>query len=133
MSRHGDGFAASGSEERPEDIEFDLSKVSDEELVGVLTGGGFWWNHGVKSLDLPPLWMSDGPHGVRGFYMYKYGEDTSLAFPCLSALASTFDTNLIHKVGELLAAECHRIGNHILLAPTINLHRMPHTGRHFEC
>lgn len=48
-------------------------------------------------------------------------------------MAATWDVELIRRVGRLLAQESRRKGVHVLLAPTVNLHRSPLGGRHFEC
>jgi beta-glucosidase len=53
--------------------------------------------------------------------------------PSPTALAATWDEALIERLGQLLAAECRRKGVDVLLAPTVNLHRSPYGGRHFEC
>lgn len=86
---------------------------------------------GVPRLNLPRLRFSDGPHGARGYGLH--GDQGAALAPCLSALAATFDEALIQRVGEVLGAECAARGAHVLLAPTVNIHRSPITGRHFEC
>jgi beta-glucosidase len=53
--------------------------------------------------------------------------------PSPTALAATWDEERIERLGRLLAAECRRKGVDVLLAPTVNLHRSPYGGRHFEC
>ncbi|SCE53150.1 beta-glucosidase [Streptomyces sp. DvalAA-14] len=59
--------------------------------------------------------------------------DTSLALPSPTALAASWDAELVAELGGLLAAEARRKGVGVLLAPTLNLHRSPGAGRHFEC
>src|SRR5207247_2079418 len=74
---------------------------------------------------------SDGPAGVRG---ERWDErDTSANVPSPTALAATWDEARVERLGDLLAAECRRKGVDVLLAPTVNLHRTPYGGRHFEC
>ena len=74
---------------------------------------------------------SDGPAGVRG---ERWDErDPSANVPSPTALAATWDEARIERLGRLLAAECRRKGVDVLLAPTVNLHRTPYGGRHFEC
>ncbi|MGP4022566.1 glycoside hydrolase family 3 protein [Actinomadura sp. 3N407] len=75
--------------------------------------------------------MSDGPIGVRGTRWR--GPEPSIALPSPTAMAATWDPGLVRRAGNLLAAEARRKGVHVLLAPTINLHRSPLGGRHFEC
>ena len=75
--------------------------------------------------------MSDGPAGVRG---ERWDErEPSANVPSPTALAATWDEARIERLGRLLAFECRRKGVDILLAPTVNLHRSPFGGRHFEC
>jgi beta-glucosidase len=74
--------------------------------------------------------MSDGPIGVRGTRWTA--DDPSVALPSPTALAATWDPELARRAGVLLAQEARRKGVHVLLAPTVNLHRSPLGGRHFE-
>ena len=55
------------------------------------------------------------------------------AFPVGIALASTWNTDLVHKIGQALAEEAQSKGARVLLAPTVNIHRSPLNGRNFEC
>jgi beta-glucosidase len=75
--------------------------------------------------------MSDGPVGVRGTTWSA--ADPSIALPSPTALAATWDPALAREAGRLLGQEARRKGVHVLLAPTVNLHRSPLGGRHFEC
>nr|WP_246519203.1 glycoside hydrolase family 3 C-terminal domain-containing protein [Thermocatellispora tengchongensis] len=74
---------------------------------------------------------SDGPAGVRGEGWDE--RSTSLTLPSATALAATWDEDLVGRLGGLLAAEARRKNVHVVLAPTLNLHRSPLGGRHFEC
>jgi beta-glucosidase len=77
------------------------------------------------------LVTSDGPAGVRG---ERWDErEPSANVPSPTALAATWDEERIERLGRLLAAECRAKGIDVLLAPTVNLHRTPAGGRHFEC
>ena len=53
--------------------------------------------------------------------------------PSPTALAASWDVARVERVARLLAFECRRKGVDVLLAPTVNLHRTPYGGRHFEC
>lgn len=55
------------------------------------------------------------------------------AIQCGTSLAATFDTQLLHEVGEFLAEEAKIKAASMLLAPTINMIRNPRGGRSFEC
>jgi beta-glucosidase len=75
--------------------------------------------------------MSDGPAGVRGEHWDE--RDTSTNVPSPTALAATWDELLVQELGRLLAYEARHKQVDVLLAPTVNLHRTPYGGRHFEC
>nr|WP_083976300.1 glycoside hydrolase family 3 C-terminal domain-containing protein [Herbidospora sakaeratensis] len=102
-----------------------------DRKAALLGGQDMWTLPAAPEIGLPSLVTSDGPIGVRGA-RWMAG-DPAVALPSPTALAATWDVSLARRVGELLAAECRRKGVHVLLAPTVNLHRTPVGGRHFEC
>src|SRR3954463_78654 len=102
-----------------------------EQKVRLLTGADFWSLYPEPAVGLRRLVVSDGPAGGRGETWDERG--TSAHVPSPTALAATWDETRIERLGRLLAAECRRKGVDVLLAPTINLHRTPYGGRHFEC
>jgi len=85
----------------------------------------------LAKLGIPAIKVTDGPNGARGS-SFK-GKVTSACFPVSIALASTWNTALVERVGAALGEETKTKGAHILLAPTVNIHRHPLGGRHFEC
>lgn len=99
-----------------------------EALVDLLAGVDTW--HTPAVADVPAIRMSDGPAGVRGT---DWAGPASASFPCGSALAATFDPDLVHEVGQALGREARSKSAHVLLGPTVNLHRTPVGGRNFEC
>ncbi|WP_394619603.1 glycoside hydrolase family 3 C-terminal domain-containing protein [Lentzea sp. JNUCC 0626] len=108
-----------------------VGKLDLRAKVRLLAGGSVWRTCAEPSIGLRALTFSDGPAGVRG-----PGWDerrTSLAVPSPTALGATWDEDLVHRLGALLAAESRRKGVDVLLAPVLNLHRTPYGGRHFEC
>src|SRR4051794_2340356 len=108
-----------------------LATLSLEGKVRLLTGADFWSLPADPAIGLRRIVMSDGPAGVRG---ERWDErEPSANVPSPTALAATWDVALIERLGRLLAFECRRKGVDVLLAPTVNLHRSPYGGRHFEC
>jgi beta-glucosidase len=106
-------------------------KLSLEQKIRLLTGADFWSLLPEPEIGLRRLVMSDGPAGVRG---ERWDErDPSANIPSPTALAATWDVSRVFAIGGLLAAEARRKGVDVLLAPTVNLHRTPYGGRHFEC
>ena len=108
-----------------------LARLGLERKVRLLTGADFWALHAEPAVGLRRIVTSDGPAGVRG---ERWDErEPSANAPSPTALAATWDEARVERLGGLLAAECRRKGVDVLLAPTINLHRTPFAGRHFEC
>ena len=108
-----------------------LAALSLEQKVRLLTGADFWSLYAEPAIGLRRIVMSDGPAGVRG---ERWDErEPSANVPSPTALAATWDEQLIERLARLLAYECRRKGVDVLLAPTVNLHRSPFGGRHFEC
>ncbi len=101
-----------------------------EDKVRLLTGADMFTLHGEERLGLAPMAFSDGPTGVRGLKFVGGGEVALL--PNATLLAQSWDEDVAHEVGELLADEAERQHIHVVLGPTINLHRSPLGGRLFE-
>ena len=102
-----------------------------EEKVALLTGRDFWNTVPIERIHLSNMLMSDGPAGVRG---ERWDErEPSLNLPSGSALGASWSRDVATAYGHALAAEAHRKGVVAVLGPTINLHRTPYGGRHFEC
>src|SRR6478672_13137754 len=113
------------------DIEERVRALSLEQKVRLVTGADFWALHDEPAIGLRRVVTSDGPAGVRG---ERWDErEPSANVPSPTALAATWDEARVERLGDLLAAECRRKGVDVLLAPTVNLHRSPYGGRHFEC
>ncbi|RYV50788.1 beta-glucosidase family protein [Pengzhenrongella frigida] len=112
------------------DLSARLGALSLEQKVRLLTGADFWALHPEPAAGLRRLVVSDGPAGVRGETWDE--RDTSANVPSPTALAATWDVDRVERIGRLLAFEARRKGVDVLLAPTVNLHRTPYGGRHFE-
>jgi beta-glucosidase len=112
-------------------VEQALGKLDLDAKARILAGQDMWTLPAVPEIGLRSIVMSDGPIGVRG--LKWTADDPSIALPSPTALAATWDPALARRVGNLLAQEARRKGVHVLLAPTVNLHRSPLGGRHFEC
>lgn len=110
------------------DVEQTLAGLSLEDKVRLLAGADNWHTHELPGV--PKMRCSDGPAGVRGT---SWQGPPSASFPCGTALGATFDPDLVREIGEALGREARSKGAHVLLAPTVNLHRTPIGGRNFEC
>lgn len=107
-----------------------LAALGLDDKARLLAGQDLWSLPALPAIGLRSLVMSDGPIGVRG--VRWTAADPSIALPSPTALAATWDPELARRAGRLLAQEARRKGVHVLLAPTVNLHRTPLGGRHFE-
>jgi hypothetical protein len=84
--------------------------------VRLLTGRDGWTLHGAPEIGLRSLVTSDGPSGVRGTLWDE--RDPSLNVPNATALAATWDGDLVEAAGRLIGAEARKKGVNVLLAPT---------------
>lgn len=116
---------------RNDAVEAALGKLDLDTKARLLAGQDMWSLPAVPEIGLKSLVFSDGPIGVRG--VRWTADDPSIALPSPTALAAAWDPALARLAGRLLAQEARRKGVHVLLAPTVNLHRSPLGGRHFEC
>lgn len=119
-------------------IEDLLKELTLEEKVGMIHGAGLFRTEGVERLSIPPLFMSDGPMGVRAEFANDEWknvgttEDFVTYLPCNSAVASTWNKDLAKKTGEVLGEEARGRKKDVILAPGINIKRSPLCGRNFE-
>jgi beta-glucosidase len=111
-------------------VERGLAGLDLETKVRLLTGINFWATYDAPQIGLRAVVVSDGPAGVKGGSIGH--DETTTSLPSPTALAASWDEELIYTVGQLLAGEARRKGIDVLLGPTINLHRSPLGGRHFE-
>jgi len=107
-----------------------LVALTLEEKVQLLTGRDFWNTWPIEKIGLRRILVSDGPSGVRGETWDE--RDPSLNLPSATALASSWDPDIARRYGAAAAVEARRKGVDVVLGPTINLHRSPLGGRHFE-
>ncbi|MGX7828391.1 glycoside hydrolase family 3 C-terminal domain-containing protein [Actinokineospora sp. 24-640] len=122
-------------ERSPDDRDDEIARLADKldlpAKVALLTGATVWSSRAAPEVGLPSLVFSDGPAGVRGPDWDE--RRTSLTLPSPTAVAAAWDLDLARELGELLAEEARARGVAVVLAPTLNLHRSPLGGRHFEC
>ena len=117
------------------DIQSILAQMTLEEKAALCIGASPWTTTPVERLGVPEMIVSDGPHGVRRVPDVNAIAVKSLpatCFPTASCLAATWDTDLIHKMGEALAEECIALDVDVLLGPGANMKRSPLGGRNFE-
>ncbi|SET46056.1 glycoside hydrolase family 3 C-terminal domain-containing protein [Stigmatella erecta] len=110
-----------------------VSQMTLEEKARLLSGNGSWTTHKVERLGIPSIFMADGPHGLRKALGPNTADSVpATCFPTASALASSWNTELIRQVGAALAREAQANDVQLLLGPGINMKRSPLGGRNFE-
>ena len=111
-------------------IESLISELTLEEKVSILSGSSAWHTTAVPRLNIPRVKMTDGPIGARGD---SVSGATSACFPSASCLSSSWDKENVENIAKAIGVEAKSKDADVLLGPTINLHRHPLGGRHFEC
>ena len=119
----------------PDKIKSIIDKMTLEEKAELCTGASAWTTTPIEHLGVPEIIVSDGPHGVRRVPDAKSLVMSSLpatCFPTASCLASTWDVDLLQKMGEALAEEGIALNVDVILGPGVNMKRSPLGGRNFE-
>ena len=114
------------------DIDAALSSLTLAEKCRLVAGETNWRTKAYPDAGVPQLKMSDGPTGLRGEGHGSSGTP-GVAVPAGITLGATWDEQLLAEIGDLLGREARRKRAHVLLGPTVNLHRTPIGGRTFEC
>jgi beta-glucosidase-like glycosyl hydrolase len=114
-----------------------VAQLTLEEKASLVCGASAWTTHAVERLGIRSLRVSDGPHGLRrqpvgGDHLGIYASEPATCFPTGSALASSWNTELLEQVGAALGREARAAGVQVLLGPGINIKRSPLCGRNFE-
>ena len=113
-----------------------ISELALEEKASLCSGRDDWSTQPIERLNIPWIWLSDGPHGLRrapATNKAGYGDQhPATCFPTASALAASWDTDLIYSVGQSLGDECQTLGVNVLLGPGVNIKRSVLGGRNFE-
>lgn len=119
-------------------IESLLPLLTLDEKIDLIHAQSKFSTPGVARLGIPELWMSDGPHGVRGEINWDnwgyadWTNDYITAFPALTCLAASFNPILANKYGESLGEEARYRKKDVILGPGVNIYRTPLNGRNFE-
>lgn len=127
--------AAKPIEERVEDA---LSRLTLREKVALTHAQSKFSSPGVARLGIPDFWMTDGPHGIRPEVLWDewdqagWTNDSCVAYPALTCLAATWDTEMSMLYGKSIGEEARYRNKTVLLGPGVNIYRTPLNGRNFE-
>jgi beta-glucosidase len=119
------------------DVDLVLAELTLEEKAALVSGGDFWHTVAVERLGVPAIMCSDGPHGLRAQmdqadHVGLSGSVPATCFPTASAIASSWDIDLMREVGAAIGREARRWNVSIVLGPGVNIKRSPLCGRNFE-
>ncbi|HOV47973.1 MAG TPA: glycoside hydrolase family 3 C-terminal domain-containing protein [Anaerolineae bacterium] len=119
------------------DIQNLISQMTLEEKAGLCSGADFWHLKGIARLGVPSIMVTDGPHGLRkqagaADHVGLNESVPATCFPTASALAATWNRDLIRQVGVALGEECRQEKVGVILGPGANIKRSPLCGRNFE-
>ena len=115
-----------------------MSRMTLDEKIAIIHAQSKFSSAGVKRLGFPDLWTDDGPHGVRPDVLWDEWEqagqsnDSCVAFPALTCLAASWNTDMARLYGESLGEEALYRGKNVILGPGVNIYRTPLGGRNFE-
>ena len=122
-------------DERVEDA---LQRMTLREKIDIIHAQSKFSSPGVERLGIPELWCTDGPHGIRPEVMWDewdqaaWTNDSCTAFPALTCLAATWNTEMSAKYGKAIGEEARYREKDVLLGPGVNIYRTPMNGRNFE-
>ncbi len=120
------------------DIKKIISEMTFEEKATILTGAKALTSAEIERLGIKKIEMSDGPHGVRRLIGHPTCpqecniEGGDCCFPTASAVASSWNREVSFSAGQAIALDCKEEGVDMLLAPAVNMKRVPNCGRNFE-
>ena len=112
-----------------------INKMTLEEKASLLSGADFWHTKAIERLDIPSIMMTDGPHGLRKQTDDATGVHCSVpatCFPTAVTTSSSWDKELLFKLGEAIGREAKAEDVAIVLGPGVNIKRSPLGGRNFE-
>ena len=114
-----------------------LDQMTLIEKAAIVGGQGEWQTWPIPRLNIPSMYCSDGPHGIRkqagaGDHLGLNESLKATCFPTAATVANSWDVALGEKIGRALGEEAMAEDVHILLGPGMNMKRSPLCGRNFE-
>lgn len=118
-----------------------VKQMTLDEKISLCSGKNWSELAGIKRLELPEIVITDSLHALHSQIErsnHKFQAESTACmeatcFPTASALACSFDTELIREMGAALGEECRKSGVSVLFGPEINIKRSPLGGRNYEC
>ena len=114
-----------------------LEELTLEEKACLLSGHKSWHSVSIPRLGIPSIFITDGPHGLRK--KKENSKETGLGqtepstcFPAASTTGTSWNKEVLFKMGETMGKECNHYDVHVILGPAVNIKRNPLCGRSFE-
>jgi beta-glucosidase len=118
------------------DVDAVLAALTLEEKASLLSGLDDWYTQPIDRPGLPQavpsIEVGDGPHGLRKETGIDMVWVPATAFPTASAMGSSWDRDLMERVGAAIGEEARAEGVQVVLGPGVNMKRSPLCGRNFE-
>ncbi len=114
-----------------------VASLGRQQKIALLSGRDLWHLEPIESAGIPPIMLTDGPHGLRK----QGGDETGIdfaetvpatCFPPSATLGSSWDPQLAEEVGRAIGEEARAENVAVVLGPGLNLKRHPNCGRNFE-
>ncbi|WPP42896.1 glycoside hydrolase family 3 C-terminal domain-containing protein [Paenibacillus hunanensis] len=136
-NHHSNDPSSTNSTKSTPDINKLISQMTLEEKASLCSGLDFWHTQPIERLDIPAVMVTDGPHGLRkqggsGDHLGLGDSVPATCFPTAAGLASSWNRELLHQVGEAIGEEAQAEQVAIVLGPGTNIKRSPLCGRNFE-
>ncbi len=114
-----------------------INKMTLWEKALFMSGRDIWSTWGFEHLGIKPIYLSDGPHGIRkqmgdSDHLGLNESMKSTCFPTSATVANSWDVTLAEEIGECLGAEAVQLGVNVVLGPGLNVKKSPLCGRNFE-
>ncbi|MFF5625332.1 glycoside hydrolase family 3 C-terminal domain-containing protein [Microbacterium sp. NPDC012755] len=113
------------------------SDLTLEEKASLTSGADFWTTKAIDRAGIPSIMMTDGPHGLRKQaggtdHLGLASSVPATCFPPAVGIGSSWDPELIERVGAAIGVEAAIEDVAVVLGPGINIKRSPLCGRNFE-
>ncbi len=114
-----------------------IAQMTIEEKAAFLSGKNIWESRDIERLNIPSIFLSDGPHGLRrqtgsGDHLGINASQLATCFPTAATIANSWNVQLGEEIGAAIGEEAAEQGVDVVLGPGLNIKRSPLCGRNFE-
>ena len=114
-----------------------IKKLTKEQKAALLQGKTVWTTYSFEHANIPEIFLSDGPHGLRkqagaADHLGLNASVPATCFPTAAGMANSWNLELAEELGRTLGEEAAANNVHVVLGPGLNINRSPLCGRNFE-